>query len=88
MVVLFLVEPSSKILSTAKVPCQRKDWWEEATVQLKGKEINHESVDFPVGLEEGMELLREFEKEQEERDEQQREYFARECFELDYWQAF
>jgi len=82
MVVLFLVEPTVKILSTAKVPCQRKDWWEEAATH---EETHPEFVDFPFGLEEGIKLLQEFKKEQEERDEQQKEYFARECFDLDYW---
>jgi len=85
MVVFFLVEPTLKILSTAKVPCQRKDWWEEAAQQEKGMETHPEFVDFPLDMEEGIKLLQEFEEEQNERDEQQREYFARECFDLDYW---
>jgi hypothetical protein len=26
---LFLVDPNIKIISSANVPCQRKDWWRE-----------------------------------------------------------
>jgi hypothetical protein len=26
---LFLVDPNVKIISTANVPCQRRDWWED-----------------------------------------------------------
>jgi hypothetical protein len=26
---LFLVDPTVKVISTAHVPCQRKDWWQE-----------------------------------------------------------
>jgi len=29
IVALFLVNPNVKILSSAKIPCQRKDWWDE-----------------------------------------------------------
>ncbi|KAF8157169.1 hypothetical protein B0H34DRAFT_712558 [Crassisporium funariophilum] len=30
IVALFLVDPNIKVISTAHVPCQRKDWWMEA----------------------------------------------------------
>jgi Protein of unknown function (DUF4246) len=26
---LFLIDPHIRVISTANVPCQRKDWWEE-----------------------------------------------------------
>ena len=30
---LFLVDPNIKVISTAHVPCQRMDWWIEATLE-------------------------------------------------------
>ncbi|PPR03722.1 hypothetical protein CVT24_007370, partial [Panaeolus cyanescens] len=30
---LFLVDPNIKVTSTAHVPCQRKDWWQEAIME-------------------------------------------------------
>ena len=32
---LFLVDPNIRVISTAHVPCQRKDWWIEATLDSK-----------------------------------------------------
>ncbi|RXW17675.1 hypothetical protein EST38_g8175 [Candolleomyces aberdarensis] len=32
IVVLFLVDPNVRIISTASVPCQRLDWWKEANL--------------------------------------------------------
>ncbi|PPR02044.1 hypothetical protein CVT24_011204 [Panaeolus cyanescens] len=29
---LFLVDPNIKVISTAHVPCQRKDWWKDAAI--------------------------------------------------------
>ncbi|TFK26789.1 hypothetical protein FA15DRAFT_615143 [Coprinopsis marcescibilis] len=29
----FLVDPTARIISTANVPCQRLDWWREATIK-------------------------------------------------------
>ena len=31
---LFLVDPHLKVLSTANVPCQQRDWWREHIAQL------------------------------------------------------
>lgn len=33
IVALFLVDPNIKVISTAHVPCQRIDWWIEATLE-------------------------------------------------------
>ncbi|PPQ98971.1 hypothetical protein CVT24_003467 [Panaeolus cyanescens] len=37
---LFLVDPNIKIISTAHVPCQRKDWWKEAISQQESLSTN------------------------------------------------
>jgi len=29
IVALFLVNPHTKVLSSAQIPCQRKDWWDD-----------------------------------------------------------
>jgi len=66
IVALFLVNPHIKILSSAKIPCQRKDWWDEyqqgrrmtrkATRELLDEE--NSSTDFPLTMDEvkGMRL--------------------------------
>ncbi|KAM6491139.1 Protein of unknown function (DUF4246) domain containing protein [Amanita muscaria] len=58
---LFLVDPSVNIVSTANVPCQRKDWWRRAIKEqetllgklpLELKDNVYEMVeDFPISME-------------------------------------
>lgn len=61
---LFLVDPNIKIISSANVPCQRKDWWREEIgpgfEEILPREVwdlVFEEVDgFPIGLEEAKEM--------------------------------
>lgn len=61
---LFLVDPNIKIISSANVPCQRKDWWREeigpgfgAMLPREVRDLVFEGVDeFPIGLEEAKEI--------------------------------
>ena len=61
IVVLFLVDPNIKVISTAHVPCQQQAWWWNLTQtknqQLAGLPVelqDHilEDVDFPFSLQE------------------------------------
>lgn len=66
---LFLVDPNIRIISTANVPCQRKDWWSEIVRDERGgfsdlptelQDAIFDGVDgFPITLEEAKELRRE-----------------------------
>ncbi|KAI5251156.1 hypothetical protein E4T42_04501 [Aureobasidium subglaciale] len=59
---LFLVDPFQRVISTANVPPQQKEWWAEAVQGLEGKldvlppELRHQVMtdvgDFPISLEE------------------------------------
>ncbi|KAF9469551.1 hypothetical protein BDZ94DRAFT_1316716 [Collybia nuda] len=59
---LFLVDPSIRIISTANVPCQRKDWWIKAVrrtlpLPVELQDLIFEDVgDFPIGLEDARRL--------------------------------
>ena len=88
IVALFLVNPHIKILSSAKIPCQRKDWWDEYRQNhpTYGSEevelVDHSFVDFPLTMDEakGMRL-----KVMEERsffDESQNEALEEYTFNL------
>ncbi|TFK71012.1 hypothetical protein BDN72DRAFT_870138 [Pluteus cervinus] len=68
IIALFLVDPTIKIISTANVPCQQKDWWkqeicnsEEPTrisklpIELRGL-IFDWVEDFPLSMDEAKEL--------------------------------
>ena len=60
---LFLVDPNIRIISTANVPPQQREWWAEEVAKNGGalgklsaelKEQVFEKVDdFPIGMEEG-----------------------------------
>ena len=51
IVALFLVDPNIRIISTAHVPCQRKDWWMEAVLETQTKPVREKGLnDFPVEL--------------------------------------
>ncbi|KAF8062261.1 hypothetical protein FPV67DRAFT_1672738 [Lyophyllum atratum] len=63
---LFLVDPNIRIISTANVPCQQRDWWSDAIkkgdstipklpVELQ-EEIFKNVEDFPIELQEAKEL--------------------------------
>lgn len=63
---LFLVDPHIRIISSANVPCQQRDWWEEA-LRSQGtfprklpqemlKEIMDGVDEFPIGMKEAKKL--------------------------------
>lgn len=63
---LFLVDPNIKIISSANVPCQRKDWWREEIgcqggidarlPRELGDLVFEEVEDFPIGMEEAKKM--------------------------------
>ncbi|OAX79565.1 hypothetical protein ACJ72_06117, partial [Emergomyces africanus] len=62
---LFLVDPNIRIISSANVPCQRRDWWAEqipwATITGRiPRELSDEVVsqldDFPISMEDAKKL--------------------------------
>ena len=70
IVALFLVDPGIRIISTANVPPQQRDWWSECvskafaktgealgmlSAELKDK-VYQEVDDFPIGIEEAKEI--------------------------------
>ena len=70
---LFLVDPNIRIISTANVPCQRKDWWSQIVRGQRGgisglpvelQDAILDGVDgFPITLEEAKGLRHELMKE-------------------------
>jgi Protein of unknown function (DUF4246) len=62
---LFLVDPHIRIISTANVPCQQKEWWEQE-LRAKGvfgklpNEMQNEIMDhveeFPISMDEAKQL--------------------------------
>jgi len=70
---LFLVDPNIRVISTANVPCQRRDWWSQAVREKRGgisdlpvelQAAIFDAVDgFPITLEEAKGLRRELMKE-------------------------
>jgi len=62
---LFLVDPNIRVISTANVPCQRKDWWAGhikhitkavSKLPLELQDNIYKEVDFPFTFEEAKEL--------------------------------
>ena len=62
---LFLIDPHCRIISTANVPPQQRDWWSpeirdsERLAKLPKEIVDHiveDVVDFPISLEEAKEL--------------------------------
>jgi hypothetical protein len=59
---LFLVDPNIRVISTAHVPCQQKEWWAEPIMRNDGpfsklptelrRLVVESSEDFPISLEE------------------------------------
>ncbi|KZP11256.1 hypothetical protein FIBSPDRAFT_871776 [Athelia psychrophila] len=89
---LFLVDPHIKIISSAHVPCQRRDWWAEEMernhalptrlpLELKQEIMSH--VDgFPISFEEAKKLRLELMKERKDIDARQDGKFHSETFSL------
>ncbi|KAF8885249.1 hypothetical protein CPB84DRAFT_1788521 [Gymnopilus junonius] len=76
---LFLVDPNIKIISTAHVPCQRQDWWQEwkeappkwikqldTHVEELSQSHTLEQANFPISLKEAEELRLELMDERKE----------------------
>ena len=64
---LFLVDPHVKVLSTANVPCQQRDWWrghiaelgtslDRLPLELRDAVFNGVTDDFPISPEEAKDL--------------------------------
>jgi len=79
IVALFLVDPNTKMISTAHVPCQQQEWWwgNQQILGLPIKLQDHilKNVDFPFSLEEAKTLRLELMME-------------RKAFVLDHGKAF
>ena len=73
---LFLVDPIIRIISTAHVPCQRKDWWEDwisersaiggLPLELQDQIFQNVKSNFPFDMEEAKELRLALVSEREE----------------------
>ena len=76
MMILHLIDPNRRTLSTAMVPVQRRDWWAEevrnrcAPLWRLPREIFERIVgfvdDYPIGEQEGEEIRKDFKKERAE----------------------
>ncbi|KAF9449677.1 hypothetical protein P691DRAFT_812021 [Macrolepiota fuliginosa MF-IS2] len=72
---LFLIDPHIRVISTAHVPCQQKEWWVEPMVKNDGplaklpvelrSLIVNESKGFPLSLGEAKDLRKELMEERE-----------------------
>jgi hypothetical protein len=78
IVALFLVDPNAPILSTANVPPQRKDWWEELMVekQTLGRlpqelqdQVMREVDGFPIDMKAAKKIRKALMKERKQVDE-------------------
>ena len=87
---LFLVDPNIKIISSANVPCQRKDWWREEigggfdTVLPRelGDLVFGAVEDFPIGMEEAKEIRLQLMEERKASISDQDQQFEEDIFSL------
>lgn len=92
---LFLVDPGVRIISTANVPPQRRDWWSEsvirdfakagtkfATLSSELKEKVFENVDFPIGMDDAKEVRLKLMEERSSYVGEQNVVFEQERFSL------
>lgn len=49
-IALWLVDPSTRIISTANVPPQQAEWWAESAFESLGKKASSETIAKPVTL--------------------------------------
>lgn len=94
IVALFLVDPNIKIISTANVPCQRRDWWADKTrtrtQEAEGNRLGslpNELWDanvegFPISMEEAKESRLDLIEERTGYSEVQGDRFENEIFNL------
>jgi hypothetical protein len=93
---LFLVDPRMKIISTANVPPQQRDWWAEVVLKEANEtgqglsklsteltDMVFEAVDdFPIGLEEAKKIRLELMKERSQYVTTQQNVFEQHSFDL------
>ncbi|KAF8154436.1 hypothetical protein B0H34DRAFT_523156 [Crassisporium funariophilum] len=88
---LFLVDPGIRIISTANIPCQRRDWWAEAVKTDGGlrklplelqDHVLRQVDEFPIGIEEANQLRLELMQERRRHVISQRENFECQQFNL------
>ncbi|KXN81965.1 hypothetical protein AN958_03373 [Leucoagaricus sp. SymC.cos] len=70
---LFLVDPNVRVISTAHVPCQQKEWWADPMLRSDGplsrlpaelrSLVIHNSKDFPISIDEAKEFRKELMEE-------------------------
>lgn len=79
MLTLHLIDPNRRIMSTAMVPCQRRDWWAEAVrccwpklyrlpleIFARVIELMDDVEDaYPISMKEGERMRKEFVEERE-----------------------
>jgi len=85
IVALFLVDPNIKILSTAKIPCQRQDWWEEELEKdpaLASEAAGKSFDDFPIEMDDAKEYRLKLMDERKVQGQIQREEFEEYTFSL------
>ncbi|KAF8062260.1 hypothetical protein FPV67DRAFT_1672737 [Lyophyllum atratum] len=89
---LFLVDPNIRIISTANVPCQQRDWWSQAIqkgdsaipklpLELQ-EEIFKNVKDFPIDLEEAKEMRLKLMEERKVYVARHEDEFAQDTFSL------
>ena len=76
LLTMHLIDPNRRMMSTAMVPCQRKDWWadeirrQNASIYRLPAEVWKNIVDmvegYPIGMDEAESISREFKKERAE----------------------
>ncbi|KAF8634503.1 hypothetical protein AX17_004200 [Amanita inopinata Kibby_2008] len=72
ILIVHLVDPKIRIISTANVPCQRQDWWRDAfrekdsgmrKLPMELKDTVYDGLDFPISVKEAKAIRREMMKE-------------------------
>jgi len=89
---LFLVDPHIQIISSAHVPCQRRDWWAEEVKRSRAlpdklplemvQEVMENLGDFPISLERAKELRVELMSERKAQEVAQDNKFHEQTFSL------
>ncbi|KAF5383274.1 hypothetical protein D9615_005045 [Tricholomella constricta] len=98
IVALFLVDPGIRVVSTANVPCQQKEWWSEKVVAAGGKTPRGNAIaelplelrnhifgdvdEFPIGLGEAKEVRLQLMEERKNFVVENGEAFAQHQFSL------
>jgi hypothetical protein len=88
---LFLVDPHIRIISSANVPCQQRDWWaqkfmghglfRQLPAEIRAEIMSHVD-EFPIGIEEAKELRLELMEERKGFAQRHEGQFTSEVFSL------